>query len=182
MTTEYINEINELLEKHNGDITKLIPHFLFKCEYGSVDYIKYLISLGMDPRLDNDTPFIKSCSRTTPEMMLFFLNEYYADINAQNGKAMVYAIGNHCLETINILLDNGIILTDKAIREIFRCDGSSVMKLLLQRGEDPERLFRIFLEEYFNKDNDIAANEMLKYFDKYGTDFNAAIKQFNATN
>lgn len=112
----------------------------------SLETIKEMISLGADPRYDNDNPFIVACRNY--DMALFFIQEYGPDINSTDGRAFFVAIKS--LDTIKLLIENGLIITDR-IMEICFTD-IVFIKLLIESGYDIQKIVVVSAKYKMSKD------------------------------
>ena len=107
-----IEEFNELLL--NGNQDTINKFFLSKCISGTLEEIRYMVENGANPRIHDDKAFINSCG-IKQEIMLYYLNECGANINAQNSEALRTAIWTNNISNIKLLINNGIIITDKIL-------------------------------------------------------------------
>lgn len=180
LSEEDKKQFEELVQKH--DQLAIDKFFLNKLDYFSITLndIKYMVSLGANPRADNDKAFVASSDNDDTNIPLFFLNECGADINARNGAALSHVLGHWKpnKNRIDMLFDNGIVITDETITEVVREEVSLSLKYLLDKGADPNRVTELFLGFHFSKENAKPFFQMLKYLSDTGVDFNQIIQQY----
>lgn len=117
----------------------------------------FMIDCGADARCDEDLPFVESCCQDDTEIPLYFLNIYGADINAHNGEALYNALLNNKYNLMEILLQNGIMVSNEVIERSL--DDESFLKILIKYGLEIQRISKIFTEKILikklNKDKEI---------------------------
>lgn len=171
-----IETFNEFVQTGNQKIIDI--QFLYYCckPYATLDTIRYMVENGADPRAHNDDPFVIACAKRDTNIMLYFLEQCNADINAREGGALFNALGNNRDDIIKLLLENGIRVSDSNIINMISMYPNGI-KLLVDSGIDKERIFNILLKLKFNNGNTMHI-ETLKYLSDIDTDFNQVIRQF----
>lgn len=111
-------------------LSELLKLFMHN-ENISLEDIEMMISLGADPRYENDIYLIKCCRWSNVSVPMYFVDVHQCNINAHNSEALHRAIMNDCIENINYLLNNGAKVTDGIINYIIR-DRAKYIKLLIE--------------------------------------------------
>jgi hypothetical protein len=173
-TSLYIKKFNELLEKNDWD--DINRFFIDCCNHGTLEDIKYMIECGVNPHMNEDEAFVRSCSRNDPAIGKYLLTEHNANINAQyDGPAKLASV-----QMMKILLECGIVITNEIIREHIWTEYpecSPMIKLFLEYGIDREKIAEVFFKWNFSEQNSKTYFNILKILSDDGTDFNQVIQQ-----
>jgi hypothetical protein len=140
-------EFNLLLEENNSDN---INEFCIRhCRNATLQDIIYMIDNGVDPRYKDDIILIITAASHKKETLIYLIDQYGADINAQNGQALVKSIARKNMDVMIFLLDSGIYISDDAIYwAIYNSKDSSYMETLMRYGVPVERFGNIFWKKY----------------------------------
>jgi hypothetical protein len=104
--------------------------------------------------------------------LLYLINQYGADINAKNGKALVESIVYKNMDVVIFLLDSGIYISEDAIYWAIHNKDRLYVETLMRYDVPIERFRNIFWEKYFVNDfNKI----MLRIMAENGLDINRSI-------
>ena len=167
-------ETDAFFAQHNQD--EIDEYFLTRCEkHFPLSEIKYMVSKGANPRMENDEPFIASCGRFDVNVPLYFLNECGADINAQNGKALVLSCTSPYAPTeiIAMLLEAGIMITAKAIMQAVIKENKDILGLMVKHGASIEDITRLYWN-YLNIENH-GCFQMLNFLKESGIDLDQSL-------
>lgn len=150
--------ILELINK--GDLERANDHFIRECGRLTLNDMLYLVNLGIDPRYENDRPFIYCFMEDHSTVGAEYLLVYFdADINAYDGGALDTAAIAKNLRGYRFLLENGIRVTDSAITAGLKYIGTPVITLLVQHGINPQRIADL-LEKEISTDGISAENQL----------------------
>ena len=108
-----LSTFETLLESGKWEDTN--KFFVTVCQYTSMAGIRYMVDRGANPRYNNDEPFVMACLNSS-EVVRYFINEHGVNINAHDGQGIINAIYKGKIETIKILLDQGIPVTENMIK------------------------------------------------------------------
>ena len=196
LKSDTILEFNKLVDE--GDWTRINIFFINACYDASMEEIKYMIENGADPRYQEDMPLINACTQIPKEIVLYFINEHGANINAIDGRPLNAATRYGCIENMRILIDAGAKITDDIVETafIFFYPDIEVIKILLEHGapvtvtmierafgnygykqQDPnviELMLQygdpIKIAQVYVEKNKYISFELIKLFIKYGID------------
>lgn len=144
---------------NTGDQEKINDQFVHEMYFTrTLDEIKFMINNGADPRHLNDHAFISACCMNDVNIILYFINEHNVDINTHDGTALESAIYCSNVNNMKLLLEYGIIVTDRAIQEIITVNNSvEKLKILIdyvgqQRVAECilDKICKSFPEDYKN--------------------------------
>lgn len=175
-----IEKFNKLLEKNDSDAIN--RYFVSKCYSCNLEEIKYMVDNGADPRYNNDQPFVELCRSPCISIPLYFLKEYGADINAQNGQALENACYCNNYDLIDILIRNGIFITNDAIKLAINTDAYESLNVFIASGVNPQivadllfvRIFYPNYEEYGIPSQEFIYSTVL-FLRENGIDFNKTV-------
>jgi hypothetical protein len=161
----FLYVLKELVDQN--DQAQLFDFFVYICTSGSYEQMIKVANF-VDCRLNNDAAFIAICMtcRDEPIKTQFFIN-LGVDVNAQDGKALEYAILNYLLDIARLLLENGAIITDAVKKAFIRYHNYPEMwDLLYEFGMEPHNIVTpdiLLAKEQIN---------VIRTMRKNGVDFN----------
>ena len=173
----------------NGNDKELLEEYFLTIvrfwNLNTLESVKYMVSRGVNPRMQNDKPFIIACG-TTPQRMSYFLDECGADLDAQDSRGLIRAIACDCRYNIIALLNRGITITENVILMAFKEDYNfDTIELFLNCRVDHAYLTRLYIKYcLFGRDCESggwgysSTMKMLKALRAKGIDLNKAIDEF----
>lgn len=186
--TNIISLLIDEIKKSNVTIEKeYLNKFLlvfYERKNLSLDQIKTLINAGADARINNDYPFVTACFHGDIDTIKYFLYDCCSNINAQDSNALAHAIYAEHFNIAKFLIESGIKITDKVIKECLCC--IETIPLLLNAGINLDYVGKILwstMQNYAMQDKYLSSMEnnfceylpYMKELAKYGVDFNKII-------
>lgn len=179
LNSDLIKDFNRHLD--SGIQDNINGYFIVACQYkATLEDIEYMVNNGANPNVMEDQAFIDVCRRDNPRMVQHFIDKYNVNINAQNGRALISALANHCTDNVKILLNAGIKISQDAIKTICRHDGGHMLEMLLQYYPMHDEITKLIIQ--YKIDQDESFGKMLRTLHKSGTDFNSVIGQIFTPN
>ena len=130
--------------------------FIEMCiEINSLAELKELIKLGFDLRDYEflDRAFVNSCASDSIDIPLFFLDEG-ANINANNGQALVRTVRYKQWDNFQMLLNRGIEMTPYNISQILYQPGyKKALEMLLAHGINKQLVTKLLFEGLIKNTN-----------------------------
>lgn len=185
LSAKSIDFIIEKIALYWHNIDSLILSNLLYClmlnvnrELTLVD-INQFIQFGADPRYNNDSLFIRSCQKLSPDIILFFLNDCGCDINAQNSEALIEA-ANNCPSNIKLLLELGINITDDFI-EILPPDllDTDFIDMMAKYGANMELIAKKTIRTRMPYQRTDSFKKLVQCLINIGIDFNKVLTELN---
>lgn len=161
------------------DLDRINSVFMFLC-YGydtnnDIELIKYMVESGIDPRMDNDEPFVTSCLAQDVRIPLYFLNECGADIHAQNNEGFKRAVKRNSL-MLKIFFEANAAIPDDVITAAIESGNDIVIERFIGHGVEPEHICQLLFQQ-IHVDNGGLYSRTLKTLIKYDTDFTRGIRR-----
>jgi len=124
---------------------------IIRADTYKLETVKYMIELGANPNYNNDLPFLLSCANPTPDVPLYLIEQYNANVNTmyKNGNAIYYAAQH--IETIRVLYDHGYFSSNNDIDEYL--DHPKVIKILLEKEYDINLILKSFSKRNIFRSN-----------------------------
>lgn len=120
----------EKINPKNGINKMFIPIYR---NHRTLEAVKYMISLGVDPHFNNEYIFVLSCGNIGTDVLSFLINECNVNVDVNNKDVLLYSEHNPKIRLF--LLVNGLITADNII--IKGCiRKSSDINLLIDHGYD----------------------------------------------
>lgn len=128
----------------------------------TLDDIKFMIENGADPRYNDDDAFILSCRCADTNIMLYFINNWNVDINAQDSGGLYSAIACYRNANFKLLLECGIKIPD--ILFSFICCSKELIQICSDYV-DLQVLGKHFIKNMRKKDREIMSYLIKNNFD-----------------
>jgi ankyrin repeat protein len=146
----HLNVIKYLLE-NDIDVHK---EFLISSAMNHMDVVNYLLDKWKDERIDYSRIYRNNVTEYTTKEFIDALVKRGADINADSGSQMIYAISNNNEELIDYLLEKGANVY-LALEEAVDTDYADAVKYLVDKGVvDYMQLSMILIYAIMNKATD----------------------------
>ena len=113
---------------------------LHSASRGHLEFVKFFISLGGDPRFEEDAPVREAAANGHIDVLKYLYKEFGADIHSKDDTALRVAAQNGHLEVVKYLCDAGADLhkhNDAAVCWASLFDHVEVVKYLCEKGADP---------------------------------------------
>ena len=121
----------------NPDKNKLMVKFM-SCSQISLDNFKYMIDLGADPNDNMDKLLALALEHESTDIANYLLDEY----NAQIKDDMVYRLS---MNNFRMLLNHGLVITNKYIDSWFDWKNSDGLELLLEHHVPLSKIMERFI-------------------------------------
>ena len=170
----FINNFGADINMNNGDA------FVFAVYGKNISVAKSLIDMGININ-DNykNKTFCAICDWASNDIVLYFINNFGADINSNDGYAMISAISGNNLPVIKLLLEIGIAINDNILTQLV-ISSVEAMKIFIEHGVDIYKIANIFWR-YYEKDYDFIFNK-IELFSMNGMDINTSFNNFKQNN
>ena len=142
------------------------------CKKLTVDIIELFINIGLEPKYNNDEIFVESCKSKDISTTQYLINNYCININAHDGEALVAALNKKNKDTVKLLLEHGIKITDQHIRLAIEQNDEFIEMLIEHGNVSHEQVARILVKKAFSYNKRIP-----KLLVENGVDFNQLIRE-----
>ena len=182
-TIDYIIE-KTLLYGHDVDsilLSKLLYYLMLsEKKILTLDNICQFLQFGVDPHYNNDAYFLLSCKKSSPDTVLFFVNECGCNINAAESDALCRA-WHYCPSNVKLLLELGVKIDNNVVKRLNPAIGSSffdleLIDLMVKYGANVELIANKIIGSIEKKKLSLSILKKLIDFD---VDLNKIISEYN---
>lgn len=133
-----------------------VLHYL--SEYSHIDLMKWAIDNGADVNSADGVCLVFACPHKEQKHVVKFLLKNGADIEVRNGESIKMASKYGNWDTVKLLVKSGAEITKQCIGEAIRHDEMDIVKLLIEKGGDPNCCY-----DYFSRGWDLSTDTPLRY-------------------
>lgn len=179
-TAEYLIQViieNPPEVPYDGKILADILSIILRKGTLKIESLQHIMRTDLCLNIDNNRLYLNACSNNKNfEIVSYFINESLCDINTDNGRALVAALGNGASAIVKLLLDNDIIITDIAIKSAVN-HYPEFLPLLYQYGAPIDRIKDLLIETFYEYDRHKLAS--LKFLAENLVDLNHVVLNAN---